>query len=119
VLSEPNVISPAAMAFDGNGRLYIAELRSYMLDVDAGHQHEATSRISMHESTKHDGTFDRHTVFADNLLFPRMILPLDKGILTNETHSDDVLLLTDTDGDGVADKRQVFYTGVGPAKPGA
>jgi mono/diheme cytochrome c family protein len=118
VLSDPNIVSPAVMAFDGNGRLYIAEERSYMLDVDAGRQHEPTSRISMHESTKGDGTFDRHTVFADNLLFPRMILPLDKGILTNETHSDDVLLLTDTNGDGVADKRQVFYTGVGNGRSG-
>jgi hypothetical protein len=118
VLSEPDIISPAVMAFDGNGRLYIAEERSYMLDVDAGHQHEATSRISVHESSKGDGNFDRHSVFADNLLFPRMILPLDKGILTNETHSDDVLLLTDTNGDGVADTRQVFYTGVGNGRSG-
>ena len=92
--------------------------RSYMLDVDAGRQHEPTSRISMHESTKSDGMFDKHTVFADNLLFPRMVLPLDKGILTNETHSDDVLLLTDTNGDGVADRRQVFYTGVGAGRSG-
>ena len=106
------------MAFDGNGRLYLTEFRSWMLDADAGHQHEPTSRISMHESTRRDGKFDRHTVFADNLLAPRMVLPLDKGILTNETHSDDVLLLTDTDGDGVADKKQVFYTGVGNGRSG-
>jgi mono/diheme cytochrome c family protein len=118
VLSDPAIVSPAVMAFDGNGRLYIAELRSYMLDVDAGRQHEATSRISMHESTKKDGVYDRHTVFADNLLFPRMILPLDKGIVTNETHSDDVVLLMDTNGDGVADRRQVFYTGVGAGRSG-
>ena len=118
VLSDPDIVSPAAMAFDGNGRLYVAEFRSWMLDADAGHQHEPTSRISMHESTRRDGKFDRHTVFADNLLAPRMVLPLDKGILTNETHSDDVLLLTDTDGDGVADKKQVFYTGVGNGRSG-
>ncbi len=89
-----------------------------MLDVDAARQHEPTSRISMHESTKGDGRFDQHSVFADNLLFPRMILPLDKDILTNETHSDDVLRLTDTNGDGVADRRQVFYTGVGAGRSG-
>jgi len=118
VLSDPDIISPAAMAFDGNGRLYLTEFRSWMLDADAGHQHEPTSRISMHESTRRDGKFDRHTVFADNLLAPRMVLPLDKGILTNETHSDDVLMLTDTDGDGVADKKQVFYTGVGNGRSG-
>ena len=118
VLSDPDIVSPAAMAFDGNGRLYVAELRSYMLDADAARQHEPTSRISMHESTKGDGRFDQHSVFADNLLFPRMILPLDKDILTNETHSDDVLRLTDTNGDGVADRRQVFYTGVGAGRSG-
>ena len=48
--------------------MYVAEVRSYMLDVDAGSQHEPTSRISMHESTKSDGMYDKHTVFADNLL---------------------------------------------------
>ena len=37
------------------------------------------SRVSRHESTKGDGHFDKHTVFADNLLLPRMVLPLDKG----------------------------------------
>jgi mono/diheme cytochrome c family protein len=118
VLSDPDIISPAVVAWDGNGRMYVAEVRSYMLDVDAGRQHEPTSRISMHESTKGDGVYDKHTVFADNLLFPRMILPLDNGILTNETHSDDVLYLQDTNGDGVADRKTVFYTGVGSGRSG-
>lgn len=118
VLSDPDIVSPAVVAWDGNGRMYVAEARSYMLDVDAGKQHEATSRISVHESTKGDGVYDKHTVFADNLLFPRMILPMDKGILTNETHSDDVLWLQDTDGDGVADRKSVFYTGVGSGRSG-
>ena len=118
VLSDPDIITPAVIAFDGDGRMYVAELRSYMLDVDAGRQHEPTSRISVHESTKKDGVFDKHTVFADNLLFPRMILPLDNRILTNETHSDDVLVLTDTNGDGMADRREVFYSGVGSGRSG-
>jgi mono/diheme cytochrome c family protein len=118
VLADPDIISPAVVAFDGDGRMYVAELRSYMLDVDAGRQHEPTSRISVHESTKKDGVFDKHTVFADNLLFPRMILPLDNRVLTNETHSDDVLALTDTNGDGTADRREVFYSGVGSGRSG-
>jgi hypothetical protein len=52
VVSEPNAINPAAMAFDGHGRPYVAENRSYMLDADAGRQHEPTSRIIMHESLR-------------------------------------------------------------------
>ena len=30
----------------------------------------------MHESSRKDGVYDVHHVFADNLIFPRMILPL-------------------------------------------
>ena len=118
VLSDPDIVNPAVVAWDGNGRLYLAEGRSFMMDVDGSQTHEPISRISLHESTKRDGVYDKHTVFADNLVFPRAILPLDKGILTNETHSDDVLWLTDTNGDGVADKKEVFYTGVGTGRSG-
>ena len=34
-MSEPQIISPGAIAFDGDGRMFVAELRSYMLDADA------------------------------------------------------------------------------------
>jgi len=118
VLSEPDIVSPAAMAFDGNGRLYIAEMRTFMRDADGTRQHEPLSRVSMHESSRNDGVFDRHHVFADNLVLPRMLLPVDGGLLINETHSDDVVRFTDTNGDGVADRRQVFYSGVGSGRDG-
>ena len=43
-----------------------------------------------------------------------MILPLQDGvILTSETDSDDIVKWTDTNGDGVADKREVVFTGIG------
>ena len=62
----------------------------------------------MHESTKGDGKFDKHAVFTDKLVLPRIILPLDKGsILTKETNADDIFKYTDTDGDGVADKKEL------------
>ena len=44
-----------------------------MRDADATGQLDPVSRVSMHESTRHDGKFDRHTVFADHLLLPRMV----------------------------------------------
>ena len=52
VLSEPDIISPGQIAFDGNGRMFVTELRTYMLDADATGQKEPVSRISMHESTQ-------------------------------------------------------------------
>jgi mono/diheme cytochrome c family protein len=114
VLAEPDIISPTAIAFDGNGRLYVNEMRSYMLDADGSRSFEPMSRISVHESTKGDGRFDRHSVFIDNLVLPRFVLPLDGGsILTMETNTDDIFKYTDADGDGVAEKKERFYGGVG------
>ena len=78
VLADPDVNSPAVIEFDGNGRMYVAEFVSYMLDADATGEHDPTSRISRWESTEGDGNYDKHTVFADKLILPRMILPLDK-----------------------------------------
>jgi len=118
VMAEPNVINPVAIAWDGNGRLYVAEMRTYMPDADGTDQHAPESVISVHESSKGDGIYDVHRVYQDKLILPRMVLPLDKGILTNETDSNDVIRLEDTNGDGVADKRSVFYTGVGLNRDG-
>src|SRR6059058_6250825 len=114
VAADPDVISPGVIEFDGNGRMYVSELVSYMMDADATREHDPISRISRWESTKGDGVFDKHTVFADHLVAPRMILPLQDGvILTSETDSDDIIRLTDSNGDGVADKREVVFTGIG------
>ena len=119
VLSDPDIISPGVIEFDGNGRMYVAELRSYMPDGTGENQHVPTSVISRWESSRGDGKYDRHTTFVDKLVLPRMILPLDNNsILVNETQSDDVIKWTDTNGDGVADKREVFYTGVGVGRDG-
>jgi mono/diheme cytochrome c family protein len=114
VASDPDVISPTIIEFDGNGRMYVGEMIGYMMDAEATREHEPVSRISRWESTKGDGHYDKRTIFADHLVAPRMILPLTDGaILTSETDSDDLVKLTDTDGDGVADKREVVFTGIG------
>ena len=114
VAAEPDVISPSLIEFDGNGRMYVGEMISYMMDAGASREHDPISRISRWESTKGDGRYDKHTVFVDHLVAPRMILPLQDGvILTSETDSDDLVKWSDTNGDGVADKREVVFTGLG------
>ena len=114
VAADPDLISPTIIEFDGNGRMYVGEMISYMMDAEATREHEPISRISRWESTKGDGRYDKRTIFADNLTAPRVILPLTDGvILTSETDSDDLIKLSDTNGDGVADKREVIFTGIG------
>ena len=112
VLSEPDIKEPVAIAFDGDGRMYVAEMRSYMQDIDGTNEHDPVSRVSVHWSSKHDGVYDKHAVFADKLVLPRILLPLDKGrVLIGETDSNDIYLYTDTKGDGVSDKKELFFQG--------
>ncbi len=112
VLGEPDIKEPVVAAFDGNGRMFVAEMRTYMQDIDGSKSHEKTSRVSLHWSSKGDGRFDRHSVFIDNMLLPRMILPLGKGeLLVNETDTQDIHLYRDTDGDGVADEKKLWFQG--------
>jgi len=111
VLSEPDIKEPMAIAFDGNGRMYVVEMRTYMQDIDGTGELEPKSRVSRHESTKGDGRFDKHTVFADGLLVPRMVLPLQDSVLIGETNTNDVNEFRDKNGDGVSDERQPWYEG--------
>lgn len=111
VLSEPTIKEPVAIAFDGNGRMFVVEMRTYMQDIDGTGELEPKSRISLHESTKGDGVFDRHSVYLDNVLLPRMVLPLDDRVLVGITNTNDITIHRDADGDGAADEKSVWYQG--------
>ncbi len=114
VLSDPLIQDPVGVTFDGNGRMYVLEMRSYMQDADGSNSRAPISRISRHEDTDGDGVYDKHTVFVDNMVMPRIAFPLQDGvILALETDSRDLYKYTDTDGDGVADKKELFYPGFG------
>ena len=116
VLAEPLIEDPAQIAFDGNGRMFVVELRGYFQTPDGIDLIPPIGRISMHEDRDGDGTFERHSVFVDNLVFPRFVLPFGANtILTMETNADEVWKYTDTNGDGVADKKDLFTTGFGRA----
>lgn len=114
VLTEPAIQQPGAIAFDGNGRMYVLELRSYMLNADSKDELEPTSRISRWEDKNNDGVYETGTAFVDKLIFPRFVLPYGKDcILTMESDADNVYKYTDTDGDGKADKKELFTTKYG------
>ncbi len=109
ILTEPQIEQPAAIAFDGMGRMYVLELRTYMLDADSNGELEPKSRISRWEDKDGDGIYETGTAFVDNLIFPRFVLPYGKDcILSMESDQDEVYKYTDTDGDGIADKKEFF-----------
>jgi mono/diheme cytochrome c family protein len=114
VLADPLIQDPVGVTFDGNGRMYVLEMRSYMRDADGSESRASVSRISRHEDTDGDGVYDKHTVFVDNMVMPRIAFPLGDGvILALETDNRDLYKYTDTNGDGVADKKELFYQGIG------
>ena len=114
VLSEPQIREPAAIQFDGNGRMYVLELRTYMQDIDANGELMPTSRISRWEDMDNDGVYETSVIFLDSLVFPRYVVPFGKNtILSMESNEDNVYKYTDTNGDGKADKKELFASGLG------
>ena len=111
VASEPMVEEPAMIAFDGNGALYVCEWRTYMQDEHATGQLDPVSRVVKLTDTDGDGTMDRRTVFIDNVILPRTVLPMHDRVLVNFTEDQTIWAYFDDNRDGVADRREVAWQG--------
>ncbi len=112
VAHEPMVVDPIQMAFDEDGRLYIVEMRWYQSETRTDLMFdERIGRIRLLEDTNGDGRFDKSTIFADKLRYPSAVIPYDGGVYVGL--EPDLIYLKDRNGDGVADFRQVVFTGFG------
>lgn len=109
VASEPMIKEPVAIVWDGNARMYVAEMITYMQDADATGEQLPQSRISLLEDTDLDGKMDKSTVFIPNLLLPRMMQVIGDELLVNETNTITMHSYRDTNGDGVADVKKLIY----------
>ena len=66
--AEPDVVQPIGFTFDDRGRVWVAECVSYPnWDKSARPDSKGKDRIVVLEDTDHDGSFDKRTVFADDL----------------------------------------------------
>ncbi len=114
VLADPDIKEPGAVTFDGNGRMFVLQLRGYMQDADATGELDPVGRISRHEDADSDGVYEKHTVFVDKLVFPRFVMPFGaNSVLTMESNADEVWQFTDTNNDGVSDKKELFTSNFG------
>jgi mono/diheme cytochrome c family protein/glucose/arabinose dehydrogenase len=109
VASEPMIAEPVAVAWDGNGKLYVAQMMTYMQDIDANNEDMPWSRISVLEDTDGDGKMDKSVVFLDSLVLPRIMLPLDDRVIVGETYDRNLYSYRDTDKDGVADEKILLF----------
>ena len=100
---------PMFSTLDETGRLFVFESTGNVYEKSKDAIEAPKFRIKLLEDTNEDGQYDKTTVFADKVGFPQGGV-FYKGSLYASS-APDLLKFTDTDGDGVADKREVILSG--------
>ena len=103
---EPAVVDPVGVAFDGDGRMFVVEMGGYPTRPEGS---PALGRVKRLIDADLDGYYETWTLFADRLPYPTSVLPWRDGVLV--TAPPDIVHLRDRDDDGVADVREVLFTG--------
>src|SRR5262245_15107497 len=102
------VTFPMMGTIDDRGRLFLCESSGNTLN----NQQMAANpdyRIRLLEDRDGDGKYDHSQVFADNLTLPAGAAWYRGSLYV--ASPPDLLRFTDTDGDGVADKKEIVVTG--------
>ncbi|SKB02246.1 putative membrane-bound dehydrogenase domain-containing protein [Prosthecobacter debontii] len=108
VASSPLVTHPIMGCVDDQGRLYIGDAVGVNWN-QAQLDQNPPNRILLLEDEDGDGAFDRSTVFADKMTFPQGVAWLKGSLYVCSPPG--LWKLTDTNGDGVADERQMIVRG--------
>jgi putative membrane-bound dehydrogenase-like protein len=108
VAGPPLVEFPMFACFDDRGRLFVVDSAGVNrlpeeLSKDPPH------KIRLLEATGGGGRFDQSTVFADRLTYPQGVLWHDGAVYAASPPS--LWRFEDTQGKGVADRRQELLTG--------
>jgi putative membrane-bound dehydrogenase-like protein len=111
--AEPLVMSPIAFAWGPDGKFWVVEMGDYPLGVDG--KNKFGGKVKFLEKSKADGRYDKATLFLDNLGYPTGVTPWGKGVIV--TCAPDIFYAEDTDGDGIADKKTVLFTGFKEGNP--
>ena len=117
VASEPMITEPVAIAWDGNAKMYVAQMETYTQDTDGTGTKDPKSRVMLLEDTNSDGKMDKSSVFIKDMVLPRMLLCVNHELLVNETDTYDIYSYKDTNNDGVSDVKKPVYI-VGKIAPG-
>ncbi|PWU11408.1 MAG: hypothetical protein C5B50_23365 [Verrucomicrobia bacterium] len=111
VAEAPMVAAPVAMAFDENGRLFVAEMRDY---PDQRSKSPHLGEISVLEDTTGQGVFDSSNVYADDLASPSAVACYDGGVFVGATT--ELIYLKDAGRNGNAEVRKVVSNGLGAVR---
>lgn len=104
------IASPVAMTFDDRGRLWVANSPTYPHLLPGELPRDS---IVILEDSNRDGRADQAKVFADDLYLPLGIALGNGGVYVAQEPN--LVFLRDTNGDDVADEREVLLQGFGTA----
>ena len=108
VAVEPMVADPVSAYYDAHGRLYVVEMRGYPYP-----EKTPSGQVTRLEDRDGDGCFETlGRVFLEGLSWLTGIVPFDGGVFIAAAPGNPVYA-KDTNGDGVADIRNVVFTGFG------
>ena len=108
VAGPPLVERPIVADFDERGRLYVADSSGSNDKTDV-QVVERPHRVMQLTDDDGDGRFDRSTVFADRMMLPEGTMWFDGSLYVAAPPS--IWKLTDTNDDGVADRREEWFQG--------
>jgi putative heme-binding domain-containing protein len=109
VASEPDIVKPINMKFDSAGRLYVTQSYEYPFPHPEGAPGRDTIRRIV--DTNGDGIPDKVSVFAEGLSIPIGVTPIPGGVFGYSVPN--LYRFPDNNGDGVADSREIAYSGFG------
>lgn len=78
-VSEPLIESPVAIDFSADGRLWVAEMRDYPSGMDG--MGKPGGRIKVLKASTPGGTYEKATIFVEDLPFPTGLMAWHKGVL--------------------------------------
>ena len=106
--TSPMVANPTMGCVDDQGRLFVGDSAGVNWSPKK-FETVLPNRILLLEDRDGDGVFERSTVFADKLAYPKGAYWYQGSLYVTDTPG--VWKFTDTDGDGVADKRELLVGG--------
>ena len=109
-VAAPHLLSyPMFAVFDERGRLFVFESTEPNTMTTEEMLAKPSYHIRVLVDDDEDGTFDRGTIYADRLPFPKGGAFVDGSLFVSAAPH--LLRLTDTNGDLVADERETVLTG--------